>query len=320
MKISNCISLKILSTKYSLLAIVIWILNDAIFKSQFHNFVTGKISDIIGLFFTPLMLTALALYFCNFKKYNVSESKILFVSMFFVALMFILLNLNQKTNDLLTNKLWFFIPSKGTADQTDMYCLIVYIPLLLLFYKFKKRQSGKSIYILKYLTPILVSFALINTSAVGNLETDFSRIAFFLLLGDMNDQIISITPKDGDSFHKSEMIDFQWTYKNYFGVTEPSVYDNEIDCGITQDLSELRRYVTGKFQNYVVQIANNELFSPIESEFHSNGNEKKVKSAINNSGTYFYRVALMYKNKEDCAEEKFLIFLPQQVKKIFLLE
>ncbi|EMY70666.1 hypothetical protein [Leptospira vanthielii] len=318
MKISDYISIKILSTKYSFLAIIIWILNDSYFKSIFHNGITGKISDIIGLFVTPLLLSAIVLTFCNFKKYKVEESIILFVSMFVVALMFILLNLNQKTNDVITEILWFFIPSKGTADQTDIYCLIVYIPMLLIFYKLKKKQCGKKLNLLKYLSPVLVSFAFINTSAIGNLESDFTRIAMFWLLADMNDQIISLTPKDGDSFQKSDLINFQWTYKNYYGVTEPSVYDNEIDCGITQDLGELNRFVTGKFQNYVVQIANNESFSPIVLEIHSNGIEKTATGQINNSGTYHYRVALLYKNKVDCTEENFLIFLPQQIKKILI--
>lgn len=320
MRISDNISVKILSTKYSFFAVIIWILNDSFFKSIFQNEITGKISDIIGLFLAPLLLSVIVLFICNIKKYKVEESIVLFVSLFVVALIFILLNLNQKTNDFITKILWFFIPSKGTADQTDIFCLIVYIPFLLLFYNLKKKQSGKNLTLLKYLTPVLVSIAFINTSAVGNLESDYSRISLFWLLADMDDQIISITPKDGDTFQKSEMINFEWIYKNYYGVTEPSVYDNEIDCGITQDLGELKRFVTGKFQNYIVQIAKNEVFSPIEMEIHSNGIEKKVISAINNSGTYYYRVALLYKNKEDCAEQKFQIYLPQQVKKIFIID
>ncbi|TGK95777.1 hypothetical protein EHQ30_03865 [Leptospira brenneri] len=300
------------------MAVIFWILNDSYFKYIFHNDLTGKISDIIGLFYTPILFTALIVTFFQHKKYQIKESKILFVTMAFVAIMFISLNLNQETNDLLVKNLWFFIPSKGTADQTDLYCLLIYIPLVFIFYNLQKNHSQKQFKVLKYLTPLFLSFAIINTSSIGNSETDLERISYFMLLADTSDKIISISPEDGETFQKSQNINFEWSYKNYYGVTEPSIYDKEMECGVTGNLNELNGYIAGKFQNYVVQIANNETFSPIGIEFNSNGIEKRTNGSINSSGSYYYRIALHYKNKSECTDPNFLIFLPQQNKKIVI--
>ncbi|TGK81502.1 hypothetical protein EHQ24_09320 [Leptospira noumeaensis] len=311
-------SIQILSKWYSFVFVAVWILNDLYFKSIFHNDLTGKISDIIGLFYTPILLTAFIVLVCNYKGYKIKESKILFITMVLVGVTFVFLNLNQETNDLLTKYLLFFIPSKGIADRTDIYCLLVYFPLGFVFYHFQKRHSEKQFKVLKYLTPILVSFAMINTSSTDNTDNDMSRLFLFTILADTNDKIVILTPEDGETFPKSQTINFHWSYKNYYGITEPSFYDRDNGCGVTEELYELKNYATGNFQNYVVQIANNEAFSPIAVEINSNGTEKKAAGQINNSGTYYYKIALQYKNKDGCSNPNFLIFLPQQVKKIFI--
>ncbi|TGK49957.1 hypothetical protein EHQ16_13120 [Leptospira kanakyensis] len=320
MENKNQVSIQILSKWYSFVAVIVWILNDLYFKSIFHNDLTGKISDIIGLFYTPILLTAFIILFCNYKDYRIKESKILFITMVLVGITFVFLNLNQKTNDLLTKYVWFFIPSKGIADRTDLYCLLVYIPLGFVFNHFQNRRSEKQFKVLKYLTPIFVSFAMINTSSTDNSDNDMSRLFLFTILADTNDKIVVLTPQDGETFQKSQTINFNWSYKNYYGITEPSFYDQENGCGVTQQLFELKNYTTGKFQNYVVQIANNEAFSPITAEINSNGMEKKAAGQINNSGTYYYKIALQYKNKDGCSNANFLIFLPQPVKKILILD
>ncbi len=44
---------------WPLLAVAVLTLNDAFWKSRFHNTVTGKLSDFAGCFFLPLYISAL---------------------------------------------------------------------------------------------------------------------------------------------------------------------------------------------------------------------------------------------------------------------
>ncbi len=54
----NFHSQKILLSPLFLLSLIILLVNDFYLKAQFHNFFTGKLSDIAGLFIFPLFLTA----------------------------------------------------------------------------------------------------------------------------------------------------------------------------------------------------------------------------------------------------------------------
>lgn len=45
-----------------LLAVVLLVLNDHVFKAAFHNTLTGKVSDFAGCFFLPLFVSALLSY------------------------------------------------------------------------------------------------------------------------------------------------------------------------------------------------------------------------------------------------------------------
>jgi hypothetical protein len=317
MRIKELISVKILSSKYSLIGVILWILNDIYFKKLFHNDLTGKLSDIIGLFYTPLFFTATISLILIYLKCKVKESKILLFNILWVSTLFLCLNVDQKMNDYITQRIWFFYDSKGTADFTDIFCMFILIPLFLIFNKNYQSNVFENSIVLKYLNLILISFALVNTSGgSGNYETNERRLQLFTLLADTSDKIISINPLQGESFKISQSITFSWKYKNYYGITDPSHFDKDSECGITKELSELQMNNAGKFQRYLVQISVDEKFSSISAEFFSNGKEAESSGQLTVSGLNYYRIALQYKNKVDCKDQNFLIILPQEIKKL----
>ncbi|MDF3821872.1 hypothetical protein P3G55_18350 [Leptospira sp. 96542] len=310
----DLISTKLLSNRFSLILIIFWILNDLYFKSLFHNEFTGKISDVIGLFYTPLFFTAI-ISFCAFTvRYKFNELNVLFFSIISISFFFILLNLNQELNDFLTGKIWFFNLSKGTADFTDIYCLAIIIPLILLF-KSGIIRNLKYTYLLKYISPILVSIALLNTSSIGNSESNLDRLLIFNLIADANDKITFLNPKNGENYIENESILFHWKYRNYFGIIEPAFYDKNEKCGNTIELNTLEKNKAGKFDSYILQISNDENFQFILEEINTN-QETKIYKQFNNSGTFYFRVVLNYKNFDGCDNNHFLIILPQDKYKI----
>ncbi|EOQ95937.1 hypothetical protein LEP1GSC195_1855 [Leptospira wolbachii serovar Codice str. CDC] len=50
---------------YSFSSSILWILNDSVLKIWCPGLVTGKISDVIGLLLTPLILTGIISLFRN---------------------------------------------------------------------------------------------------------------------------------------------------------------------------------------------------------------------------------------------------------------
>ena len=98
-------------------------LNDHIWKATYANVWTGKISDIAGLIFFPILL-----------EYMIPSRR---VSVLCTGLVFTLLNTNEVFNQLWTSTFQFIYDSIGreslahsTMDVTDLYALFALsIPL-----------------------------------------------------------------------------------------------------------------------------------------------------------------------------------------------
>lgn len=102
---------KILISPFFLLALIVLMINDFYLKIEFGNWLTGKLSDIAGLFVFPLFLTVL------FPKRIIEcfiGTAILFAFWKLPSSEVIIIALNN-----------FNIPLGRTVDLTDLYTLII---------------------------------------------------------------------------------------------------------------------------------------------------------------------------------------------------
>jgi hypothetical protein len=120
-----------------LAALILTALNDHLLKSYFHNFLTGKISDVTGLFYFPVFLYALYdLYrapkssheFINIKRLTwcVIVTDFLFVIFKFTSL-----------------RLWLMsvLPVKIVNDPSDILAITINIATVAYAYKFRDDDS-----------------------------------------------------------------------------------------------------------------------------------------------------------------------------------
>lgn len=104
-----------------IIALVFLILNDHVFKLQFSNWVTGKLSDVLGVFLLPVVLTYI---FPKLLKFN-----IVFTALFFV---FWKLEYSQPFIDAYNQIA--LIQITRVVDYTDIVALLV-LPLAYYFIK-----------------------------------------------------------------------------------------------------------------------------------------------------------------------------------------
>ncbi len=129
-----------------LLGLLVLLANDFIFKSQFHNAFTGKLSDIAGLFIFPLFIVVLLR----------SPSKWIF---FGVAVFFIYWKSPLSEN--LLNGLSFIsgLQFERVVDYSDLLCL----PVLFLSYAYLK-SDHRQVQVSRSLIMIVSAFAFMATS------------------------------------------------------------------------------------------------------------------------------------------------------------
>ena len=118
----------------ALSALFLTALNDHYFKYQFHNFLTGKISDFTGLFYFPFFLYALFDFLkCPKAKHEVIDLKIFVWLIFATDIVFLIFKFTAARILLMQ---WF--PMQITKDPTDLITLTVSVPAYLFAKKFKK--------------------------------------------------------------------------------------------------------------------------------------------------------------------------------------
>ena len=80
----------------SLFMLLLWILNDHLFKSMWGNAITGKLSDIAGLVVFPLMLVATYELSCAFRRQAGTHLHlVLWLSLGFSALIMMMINISD---------------------------------------------------------------------------------------------------------------------------------------------------------------------------------------------------------------------------------
>ncbi len=235
-------SSKFLSSPISFLLIFLWIANDHIWKAQFHNEITGKISDITGLIVFPFFLTAIGFII----NYGTLKEKTLFVfTNLTIATLFSVINWSQDWNN------WIYINcfgnQNGTADKTDLLC--VPICLFMNFY-FYKKYSVKEITVsarLKYLHIIAITLsalAFINTSTPEPKSNYEEEIFYPILLA---------RPESRDFFKIGEEISFIWYTEGKFKEFQIYFYTQEnknLEKKISIKTTQLQKHLDTRINKY----------------------------------------------------------------------
>jgi hypothetical protein len=235
-------SSKFLSSPISFLLIFLWIANDHIWKAQFHNEITGKISDITGLIVFPFFLTAIGFII----NYGTLKEKTLFVfTNLTIATLFSVINWSQDWNN------WIYINcfgnQNGTADKTDLLCVPICLLANLYFYK---RYSAKEILVSpkrKYLHIIAITLsalAFINTStSVEKIQPEEFRL----------NPILIARPDNQDIYMVGEDISFIWYTEGIF--KEFQIYTYNEFGGIplkktSLQVSQLKKHFDERINKY----------------------------------------------------------------------
>jgi|GEM_PF-1693404 hypothetical protein len=235
-------SSKFLSSPISFLLIFLWIANDHIWKAQFHNEITGKISDITGLIVFPFFLTAIGFII----NYGTLKEKTLFVfTNLTIATLFSVINWSQEWNN------WIYINcfgnQNGTADKTDLLCVPICLLANLYFYK---KYSTKEITVsakIKYLHIIAINLsalAFINTSTPEPKSNYEEEIFYPILLA---------RPESRDFFKIGEEISFIWYTEGKFKEFQIYFYTQEnknLEKKISIKTTQLQKHLDTRINKY----------------------------------------------------------------------
>lgn len=278
---------------------LLWIANDSIFKVLYPGWITGKISDVIGLTLTPIILTG---FFSLITK-KINQTMIFWFAFSLTNLVFIWINLSQESNQ----NFYAMIGSNESmnlADKSDLYLLPVAFFSIYIFSKsriFFHNSIPKKFYFF-----ILPCFALFNTSyphGRSNVED------IFFLIASAHDKIIQIEPKEVELAENTFTFKFRFIGKN----NESTPISLEIPNGIepcpnppnpTKDIgngtNSYSEEYQGKFQNYKIDISKSRNFETIEKTSDCNGTECSIDLQSLNPGLYFWNVRIKYLYLSDC--------------------
>ncbi len=235
-------SSKFLSSPISFLLIFLWIANDHFWKAQFHNEITGKISDITGLIVFPFFLTAIG-FMASYG--SVREKNLFLFSNLSIAILFFIINWSQDWNN------WIYINcfgnQNGTADKTDLLCIP--ICLLVNFY-FYKKYSAKEISIstkIRYLHIIAITLsalAFINTSTADKKTQREEDILYPILIA---------KPDYRDTYKIGEEVFFIWytegVFKEFQIILYP-MYSESPEKVISIKPSQLKKQFDERISKY----------------------------------------------------------------------
>jgi hypothetical protein len=116
-------SLAILSEKSHIFLIILWLVNDLALKVYFPGIASGKISDLIGLYLSPFILTAIFSIFYKPKE----ESLIFKLTVAIIFIFFVAVNISQDYCNYFYELIDFGLKYRGFADLSDLYCLPIII-------------------------------------------------------------------------------------------------------------------------------------------------------------------------------------------------
>lgn len=110
-----------------LFSVAFLILNDHLLKGWAPGWLTGKLSDLCGLYFAPIFLCALFWIFSQ-RKPTELPLKILILSLTLVDLVFVALKLSPLARDIylsLYQSIGLYV--RVTPDRTDLFCVAIQV-------------------------------------------------------------------------------------------------------------------------------------------------------------------------------------------------
>jgi len=130
-------SLRCLQHPATWLSIVLLLVNDHILKVVWPSWITGKLSDFVGLFFFPFILAAGLSFLLS--KYQVPSIRVGQIAFGSVGIWFFLLKTFPSVNYLTTGFVSLLIgfPAKFVMDPTDLVALFAMVPAWMIW-----RQSS----------------------------------------------------------------------------------------------------------------------------------------------------------------------------------
>lgn len=233
---------KFLSSPVSFLLICLWIWNDHIGKWEFHNTITGKISDITGLIVFPFLLTALASFLVRKKELE----KILFLfANLSIILLFTIINWDQEWNN------WIYANcfgnQNGFADKSDLLCIpFCALANYFLYKKYSREQidlNPKS-RVLHILAIILASVAFINTSTADKKILREEDVLYPLFI---------TRPDNRDTFKIGEEVFFIWYTEGIFKEFHIIIYPKDGQFSkrtISIQPSQLKKHLDERINKY----------------------------------------------------------------------
>ncbi|MHA7059065.1 hypothetical protein ACWGOQ_0017700 [Aquimarina sp. M1] len=205
-----------------LLSLTILLVNDFFLKQLYHNWITGKLSDLFGLIVFVMFLTSFA---SQYKKLISIGVAVLFS--------FWKTPLSQFAIDF-WNTLQV-IQFERTVDYTDIFCVAILIPLFFyrpsIHYVYSKTKLFKTI---KYSISIITLFAIMSTSQMRYAVPPSTKI----------DKYITVkTPKD--SFFRQLDIDKINYRKDSTMVVKKHILDKYILQDMILDQDTIYRITIG---------------------------------------------------------------------------
>jgi hypothetical protein len=157
------VDLAALSHPLILLSIALLLINDHILKVYYPSWVTGKLSDVAGLFFFPILLSAILNIICG--PLNLSSRHVAMMAFGFTGIWFGLIKTHPLFGDLTETFLsgLLSMPTQIICDPTDLIALGMLLPAWQLRTIAEKQENAK-IGKLSYFTLCAASIATLATS------------------------------------------------------------------------------------------------------------------------------------------------------------
>lgn len=296
-------SIQILSLKSHIILILLWGLNDLVLKIQFPGFITGKISDLIGIYLSPFILTAIFKLLLN----KIEEKTIFYFSTSIVLCFFILINLSQTLNDTIYKSIDIGLGYTGYADFSDLLCLPSLILSILSFNKMLDDETRNNP---RYLV-LLLSFAVfINSPRIIEPTGRSDLLSLLVLLSLAEDKIYLLEPNDQTFLNDTQTFLFRFVGKN--NESSPSSIDEIIvpdECTSVnsdpiltneENIQYRMNEPSMKFLKYKVSIYDDVILTNLKLSQACEENNCNIETNVLGSGKYFWEVSLQYRYIKDC--------------------
>jgi hypothetical protein len=294
-------SIQILGLKSHIILILLWGLNDLVLKIQFPGFITGKISDLIGIYLSPFIMTVILKLLLR----KMEEKTIFYFSTSIVFCFFLLINLSQFLNDTIYKSIDIGLGYKGYADFSDLLCLPI---LILSILSFKYILNHKTRNNPRYLV-LLLSFAVfINSPSEPTGRSDLFSLLVLLELAE--DKIYFLEPNEKTILNDTQTFLFRFVGKN--NESSPSSIDKIIipdECtSVNSDpiltdevnIQSSRNEPSMKFLKYKVSIYDDLALTNLKLSQACEENSCNIETNLLGSSKYFWEVRLQYRYIKDC--------------------